>query len=174
MKKLIILVILLFLFFGMNTRTSAIQIKSDYIVAYIKYQWINWELYSHIKHYAQKYNLPPLLICSVIHRESKGKKYVRGKDGEYGYCQIMPVHFRSRKISYKLRFEPEHNIRLGCWYMAKAMKKSKGNIIDACRMYNAGLNSKKHRYRNWKYPKDIYNDYIDSLNRKKIQYASVL
>ena len=172
MKKLIIFFLLIFIFIPSIKGNSAYKIKDDYIIAFKKYDWIKWELYCWINYYSCKYNLPPLLVCAVIEQESDGQKYIRGEDGEYGYMQPLPCHFKG--VPYKLRFEPEYNIKIGCWYLMKAYKKARGNILHTYRYYNAGLGNKKYEYKNWKAAKKVVKDYKDSLNYRNKIYASIL
>lgn len=142
MKKVIFIILYAFLFFREDFAESYIQVKNDYIIAYMKYEWVTYDLYCFIKHFSYKYNLPPLLVCAVINRESKGKKYERGGDGEYGYMQPLAEHFIKKNIPHKLRFEPEYNFDIGCGYLAKAMKRSNRDIQTALRLYNQELNGK--------------------------------
>ncbi|MCP4648722.1 MAG: lytic transglycosylase domain-containing protein [PVC group bacterium] len=153
---------------------SAFKVKDDYIVSYIKYKWIKWDLYCWIDHYSKKYKLPPLLVCAIIENESAGEKFTRGRDGEYGYMQVLPVHFRSKNIPPKLRCEPEYNIKLGCWYLGGAVRKAKGSYKKAIRLYNQGHYGKRWKYRNWRYVRRVWKDYVESLEFKKKEFDTVL
>lgn len=97
-----------------------------------------------IKKYAQKYELDPALICSIIHTESKFKvNAVSNKDAR-GLMQIrqQTADWAAQEINildykYEKIFEPDINIQIGCWYINK-LQKQFGNLDCAICAYNAG------------------------------------
>ena len=153
---------------------SYFYVKNDYIIAYLKYTWINIEVFKKIKYYANKHNIDPLFACAVIQRESKGKQKAISKKGARGRFQVMPSHLSEskRQMTYLL-YDDDINFNLGCNYLKLCLKKSKGNLIETLRMYNSGMNAKKDKYRNWSYVIDIINDYKDSLKIKETKFASL-
>jgi len=146
---------------------------NDYNVVYQEFKdwknyyiWLNIEVYSTIEYFSYKYRINKSLVLAVIQQESgsycdnKLEKMikVRSYAGAIGIMQIMPFHVEDFKQLYDYRT----NIEKGIWYLSKCLKKSKYNIVEACRMYNAGLNSKRWKYRNWAYTKRIYIDLYKS------------
>lgn len=153
-----------FLILCMVGHNSYLPQKSDFSYYQSRYNWLNIEIYHTIKYYANNYKIPEKLVYSVIQKESgdycknnltkmlKVKSYA----GAIGICQIMPFHVNN----YKELYDFKTNIRIGCSYLSKCLNRSNGNIIEACRMYNAGMNSKRWRYKNWNYVIKVCKDYL--------------
>lgn len=99
---------------------------------------------------AVRHNVPPLLVKSVIWRESKFDSLARGGVGEIGLMQIrsdMAVLDWTRETGNPLPdqaalFVPELNIEIGTWYLAKALRKwgeyPEAKFKLALAHYNAG------------------------------------
>ena len=88
------------------------------------------------------------LIKAVVWRESKFDAAVRGKDGEIGLMQVMPVvanewaaargekGFDSNRL-----LDPQTNLRVGAWYLSRALQdwaRAADPIPLALAQYNAG------------------------------------
>ncbi len=165
MRRLLTLFLLipLILFMGVIHSDSYKQFKEErkiiakYTYLFKYYEWIEQDrqVFSYIYFYAKRYNITPELICAIIQAESgeycknnlKWMARVKSYAGAIGIMQVMPFH---SKTPWKLK-KLKYNISKGVWYFNKCLKKSKGNIREACRYYNAGLNNKRWRYKNWKY-----------------------
>lgn len=85
----------------------------------------------------QDYSVPPVIISSVIRRESAWNPNAVGSSGEIGLMQIMPKTAQYLKIGNS--FNPEENIRGGAKYLSELYNKY-GNWRDALSHYNAGFN----------------------------------
>jgi soluble lytic murein transglycosylase-like protein len=131
-----------------------------------QYKWINLFVYDIILENAKKYNLEIKLICALIQEESgtycnnnlRHMKKVISYAGAIGIMQVMYFHFDNPAQGKVLR----HNIKKGCWYLKKSLKKAKGNIREACRFYNAGLGSIRDKYKGWAYVYRIERNYFRS------------
>ena len=105
---------------------------------------------------AKKHGLDPDLVRALIYQESRFKANKRGKKGEIGLMQVLPsgaaaewarVNKRSRPSAGAL-FNVELNLEIGCWYLARAMRRWKGyrhGTELALAEYNAGTS----RAREW-------------------------
>lgn len=98
-----------------------------------------------IAEYAQEYSLDPYLVAAVIHCESSGDPNAVSRSGARGLMQVMPA--TGTWIAEKLEignydddrlFEPELNIRFGCWYLRFLSERFDGNLINIIAAYNAG------------------------------------
>jgi soluble lytic murein transglycosylase len=98
---------------------------------------------------SKKYNVDSRLIKAVIYQESKFDARTRGAAGEIGLMQIMPTaavidwarHYKVETPREGLLFDPELNIEIGTWYLAKALRrwrKYKYGTELALIQYNAG------------------------------------
>lgn len=98
-----------------------------------------------VKKYAAEYGLEENLIYSVIKVESnfnsdaisnknaRGLMQISEATGEWGAKELEISDY-----SKELLFEPEINIRIGCWYLNKLISQYDGNIATALAAYNAG------------------------------------
>ena len=83
---------------------------------------------------AQKYNLPKEFIRSIVFQESKFYTKAKGKAGEIGLMQVLPrgavadwARINKKPIPSKQDlYNPELNLEIGCWYLAKSIKKWQG------------------------------------------------
>jgi soluble lytic murein transglycosylase len=97
---------------------------------------------------AEKYRVDPLLVKAVIWQESKFNKNAKGRAGEIGLMQIMPMTAeewgeaqRIENFSPTHIWEPSQNIEAGAWYLAKCLKrytKTDNPVPYALADYNAG------------------------------------
>ena len=105
-----------------------------------------------IKTAAGRYGLPPALVKAVIMQESRFNPAKVGGKGEIGLMQLMPpgtagatgewarIH-NSPPPSRNELFEVKCNLDIGCWYLARALKRWEkyDNAIElALVQYNAG------------------------------------
>ena len=98
---------------------------------------------------AEKYNIDSRFVKAVIYQESKFDARARGTHGEIGLMQVMPDgaavdwarYYKRDKLREGLLFNPELNIEIGTWYLARALKrwrKYKHSKELALCQYNAG------------------------------------
>ena len=104
-----------------------------------------------IKAASFEYGLDPLLVKAVIKRESNFDPRARGSKGEIGLMQVTPTvgrEFASETGMKGFRpdalFDPALNIRVGCWYLARAMERYRSfpdPVPFALAQYNAGASN---------------------------------
>lgn len=99
---------------------------------------------STIVKYADEYGLDPYFVCAMIDTESNFDENAVSEDGAQGLMQIMPE--TSGWIAEKLKisaydiFDPETNIKFGCWYLRFLKDKFSGEEQLMMAAYNAGHN----------------------------------
>jgi len=95
--------------------------------------------------YADEFGVDRFLVAAIIHCESSNRETAVSPVGARGLMQIMPD--TGEWIASKLDvadyteeklFDPETNIRFGCWYLDYLMDKFNGNRINVLAAYNAG------------------------------------
>ncbi len=98
---------------------------------------------------ARRHGLDPELVRALIFRESRFNARARGSAGEIGLMQVLPsgaaaewarVAKRARPSGREL-FGVELNLEIGCWYLARAIRRWSGydhGLELALGQYNAG------------------------------------
>ena len=99
---------------------------------------------------AKRHGLDPALVRALIFQESSFKADKRGSKGEIGLMQVLPsgaaaewarVKKERRRPSAGELYDVKLNLEIGCWYLARAMKRWKdyrhGTEL-ALAEYNAG------------------------------------
>ncbi|GAB4482226.1 MAG: transglycosylase SLT domain-containing protein [Anaerolineales bacterium] len=95
---------------------------------------------------AQKYQIHPLLLLSIIRQESAFEGFVRSSAGARGLMQIMPA--TGDEIAHNLGWPPNYtssdlyrpqvSIEFGAYYLAKWRDYFKGDLYAALAAYNGG------------------------------------
>lgn len=105
-----------------------------------------------VSYYSTKHGVNSDLVFSVIRQESAFTPDARSSAGALGMMQIMPATAKqlSRQVGvgYRSRrqlLDPDHNIRLGTYYLSQLMNRFDNNIILATAAYNAG----PYRVKRW-------------------------
>jgi len=103
---------------------------------------------------AGKHGLDPDLVRALIYQESRFRSNKRGKKGEIGLMQVLPsgaaaewarVNKRRRPSALAL-YNVELNLEIGCWYLARGMRRWKkyAHCTElALAEYNAGTSRAK-------------------------------
>jgi len=98
---------------------------------------------------AKRHGLDPELVRALIYQESRFKANRRGSHGEIGLMQVLPggavadwarTKKRRRPFNWEL-CDVELNLEIGCWYLARAMKRWRSyrhGTELALAEYNAG------------------------------------
>lgn len=105
---------------------------------------VKYEAY--IYQYASMYKIDPYLVMGMIKTESNfNESAVSNKDAK-GLMQIMEptAQWLSERMnlddfSYDDIYEPEQNIKMGCYYIAYLLSMYNGNTKTALAAYNAGF-----------------------------------
>ena len=110
--------------------------------------------------YADEYGLDPYLVAGVIHTESRFQPESVSYRGAVGLMQIMPE--TGEWIAGKLGetynesqlFDPETNIRYGCWYLRFLQDRYAGDKTLTLAGYNAGQGNVARWLENPEYSSD--------------------
>lgn len=102
-----------------------------------------------IAKYAEKYELDPYLVQSVMRCESSNDPNAQSGAGAMGLMQIMPdtgewiAHKIDPELAYSLDmlYDPEHSIEYGCWYLRFLSDRFDGDVMQMIAAYNAGHGS---------------------------------
>lgn len=131
---LIMIVVLMMLLIGLKYVGSYVQ-KIIYPIKHSEF----------IEEYAYEYNLDPWLVVSVIWVESRfDEKAISNKDAR-GLMQITPEtgewiskQMKLKDFNSKQLYEPETNIKLGCWYLDNLKTQFDNELPVAIAAYNGG------------------------------------
>ncbi len=100
---------------------------------------------SKIQEYAQQEQINPLLVLSVMRKESTFDPEINSAVGAIGLMQIVPptADWIAKQIqlpNYSLT-NPEDNIRIGTWYLKHNHDRYQDNSLLAVASYNAGTSN---------------------------------
>ena len=121
---------------------------------FLKQYWIH-RYDSLLKSQATRHQIDPDLVWSIIYEETYFSPWKKGRNGEVGLMQVTPVVAREwaaesgttpleqRMLSDITSFlrDPERNVEIGCWYLAKFNEEYRDTPGREARMlaaYNAG------------------------------------
>ncbi|MGL4911359.1 MAG: lytic transglycosylase domain-containing protein [Romboutsia sp.] len=111
----------------------------------------------HVIKYAKEFNLEENLVYSVIKAESKFREDAVSYKGAKGLMQISDI---TRDWAIKELgledidiFNPEMNIKIGCWYLNKLFKEF-GNLDLVIAAYNGGSGNVNKWLKNNEFSKD--------------------
>lgn len=111
-----------------------------------------------ISKYSSKYSLDPYFVAALIKAESNFDNNAKSQKDAYGLMQIteetgrwVAVEMKVSNFNSDLLYDPEFNIKMGCWYLRNLKKEFNGNMDVVLAAYNGGrgnvqkwLNSKDH------------------------------
>lgn len=134
-KKFIILLILILLAIPLSKVLSGTVLKYFYPVTYSEY----------VEKYSTEYGLDKALVYSIIKAESGFDPNAVSPRKAKGLMQIMDTtgEWAAEKIGIKnfdssMLMNPQTNIHIGCWYIARLLKSYNHDIDLALSAYNAG------------------------------------
>ncbi|MGE5561501.1 MAG: lytic transglycosylase domain-containing protein [Chloroflexota bacterium] len=94
---------------------------------------------------SRRNGLDPFLVAAITRTESGWRPNAVSARGAIGLMQIMPDTGRwvadqigLRDFTEESLFDPEINLRIGCWYIAELSRQFKGDRILILAAYNAG------------------------------------
>lgn len=126
----------------------------------------------HIVEYAKEYRLPAPIVAAVIKTESNFDVFAESGKGARGLMQITPStgSWIAEKLEIKnynedMLFDPEINIRFGCWYIRYLSDYYENNLTLAFAAYNGGRGNVDKWLENNELSKDGKN--LDSIPFKE-------
>lgn len=121
---------------------------------------------------SERYGVDPFWVISIMWTESHFNPNAVSSANALGLMQIMPdtglflIHVRGQsrppKVVQSTLLHPPSNIDLGIFYLARLLRRFKGNYIHATVAYNMGPGWVSRRLRN-KLPVGKRNDYLDKV-----------
>lgn len=143
------------------------------IIAAINYKSIGRKIYyikykDYIVEYSDKYGLDPYFVSAVIRTESNFNANARSNKDAFGLMQITgdTAEWAAEKMNIKnfdddMLYDPEFNIRMGCWYLNNLKTEFNGNLDLVLAAYNGGRGNVQKWLKNQNHSKDGQNlDYI--------------
>ena len=98
-----------------------------------------------IMKYSEEYKLPSALVAAVIKTESNFNVFAVSSKNAKGLMQITPStgkwiaqKLQMKSYSEDMLFDPEINIRFGCWYIKYLYGTYDNNMTLAFAAYNGG------------------------------------
>lgn len=99
-----------------------------------------------IEQYAEEYNLQPAFVSALILNESSFRAEAESGVGARGLMQMMPDTAEwiahklemDREYSFLRMYDPESNIRFGCWYLNYLCRLFSGDPVCVACAYHAG------------------------------------
>ncbi|SHJ76237.1 soluble lytic murein transglycosylase [Caminicella sporogenes DSM 14501] len=124
-----------------------------------------------IEKYSREYNLDPLLVAAIIKVESKFNEKAVSIKGAKGLMQISSItgkwaseELKIENYTEEMLFNPDINIKIGCWYLNLLNKQFNNNLSLVLAAYNGGSGNVS------KWLKDIrYSE--DGINLKNIPFV---
>ncbi len=114
-----------------------------------------------ILRYAEQYNLQPAFVSSIILHESSFRPTAESRIGARGLMQVMEdtgswiaQRLGVAGYSFDMLWDPETNIRFGCWYLNYLSKLFDGDPVLVAAAYHAGQGNVSVWLRNPGYSED--------------------
>lgn len=162
LKRIVAILILVFIaYFGV------VALIKNYIYPYKYDEYIN--------KYSDEYEIDPYLVLAVMKTESNFNKEAVSKKNAKGLMQIMDETgewiAKEMEINYftpSMLFDPELNIRMGCWYIKNLEEEFDGNSDLVLAAYNGGSGNVNKWLSDEEYSEDGENlSYIPFPETKK-------
>lgn len=133
----------------------------SYVKNYVEKSMYPIEYSEYIKKYSDEFNLDPWLVISVIWVESKFDTHALSSKDAKGLMQVTPQTgewaFEKLKLNgYEddLLYDPEINIRIGCWYLNNLRTEFNGDMSLVIAAYNGGSGNVAKWLKDTRYSED--------------------
>jgi soluble lytic murein transglycosylase-like protein len=120
----------------------------------------------HVRAASLEHLVPPDIVNGVIWVESRFQTRALGRKGPRGLMQLMPRTAREVAEQLQLRyapFDPEFNIQVGTYYLARMVERFDGNLALALAAYNIGPAHVDQWVRYGEPLPDVSRRYIDNV-----------
>ncbi|MEL6440899.1 MAG: transglycosylase SLT domain-containing protein [Cyanobacteria bacterium J06621_8] len=133
---------------GLTQRESAEELKQWRALRQTQTYWQSLfpiPYQTAVMQHAQQQQLNPLLVVSVMRKESSFDPKINSAVGAVGLMQIVPP--TARWVAQQLQLpdysltNPEDNIRIGTWYLRHNHRRYDDNSLLAVASYNAGTSN---------------------------------
>ena len=102
-----------------------------------------------IGEYAAKNNLHTAFVASIILNESSFSPTAESRLGARGLMQLMEdtaqwindQYLHEEGYTFRRMYDPETNIRFGCWYLGYLSRQFRGDPVAVTAAYHAGQNN---------------------------------
>ena len=127
-----------------------------------------------IEKYALQNGIEPAFAAAVILRESSYNPDATSSVGARGLMQVMENTFNfvrqnlNENTEFKDMYDPETNIRYGCWYLGYLSRIFDGDPIEMACAYHAGPNNVKQWIMN--YAADQKNLQLEEIPMEDTRY----
>jgi len=127
-----------------------------------------------IEKYAAENGIEPAFVAAVILRESSYDPQATSSVGARGLMQVMEDTFQfvrrslNEEIDFWNMYDPETNIRYGCWYLGYLSRIFDGDPIEMACAYHAGPNNVKLWIMN--YAADRKNLRLEEIPKEDTRY----
>lgn len=176
MKNVIIsLLVAVLLFVGIN-----IGFKIVYPIDYTEY----------INKYSSEYKVDPYLVAAIINVESKYDVKAKSQKEARGLMQISSTtgQWASKELGFEnftldCLYDPETNIRIGCWYINVLNEEFNGNLKLVLAAYNGGSGNVNKWLKDSQYSQDGENlnyipfketeDYVKNVLKNHSMYKKI-
>ena len=98
-----------------------------------------------LEKYAAEYNLHPAFVASIVRNESSFDPLAESNVGARGLMQLMPDtadwiagKLKINSFSFDRMWDPESNVRFGCWYLNYLSRLFRGDPVCVACAYHAG------------------------------------
>ena len=155
-------------------------IKTKYPIGYKNY----------INKYSKEYGIDPYLTASIINVESNFDVKAKSSKDARGLMQISPVtaDWAAKELdltdfTLESLYEPDINIRIGCWYLSVLAKEYDNNLEVILAAYNGGSGNVNKWLSNKKYSDDGRNlkeipfketkEYVEKVIKNREMYEKI-
>lgn len=144
--------------FSLIILTILIVIGTRYGINIVKKQVYPLEYENYINKYSKEYNIDPFFIRSIIKVESKFDKDATSIKNARGLMQIATItgQWAAKELEIQnydddLLYDPETNIKIGCWYIDKLRTQFDNRLQLVIAAYNGGSGNVSNWLKNKEY-----------------------
>lgn len=116
-----------------------------------------------VLHYAERRQMDPDLVASVIWKESRGIETAVGPTGAIGLMCVKPFPWRPSAEALR---DPWTNVAAGTGTLAQIIRDGNGDVYYALAAYNGGWD-KIHRRVTNRYAADVLQNYVRAVAVKR-------